>query len=110
MNLEMIKVAVYINEADQWRHRPLHLEVLRMLHDEGLAGGTVLRAVAGFTGGSGVQTTSLVDAGGKLPLVIEFIDSAGQVERIMPRLKEMVGDRLIIRQKVEQVGSADLHF
>ena len=103
MNTEMLKVTVYINEADQWRHRPLHLEVLRMLHEQGLAGATVLHAVAGFTNQGRVETTSLVDAGGKLPLVIEFIDSADKVDRVMPFLKEMVGRRLIVRQRVEIV-------
>ncbi len=100
MSQEAVKVTVYINEADQWNHRPLHLEVLRMLHREGVAGGTVLHAVAGFTGGAGVQTTSLVDAGGKLPLVIEFVDSPENVERVMPLLKKMAGRRLITRQRV----------
>jgi len=101
MNRQAVRVSVYINEADAWHRRPLHLEVLRMLHQEGLAGGTVLRAVAGFTGGGGVETTSLVDAGGRLPLVIEFIDTPEKVARVMPRLREMVGRRLIVRQPVE---------
>lgn len=102
MPVEMVKVSVYINEADQWQHRPLHLEILRMLHEHGLAGGTVLRAVAGFTAQAGVQSTSLVDAGGKLPLVIEFIDTVDTVERVMPLLKQMAGQRLIVRQRVER--------
>jgi len=101
MARDMIKVSVYINEADEWRRRPLHLEVLQMLHRNAIAGGTVLRAVAGFTGKGGVETTSLVDAGGKLPLVIEFIDGKEQVERVMPELRKMVGKRLIVRQRVE---------
>jgi hypothetical protein len=98
---ELIRVSVYINEADEWRHRPLHLEVLRMLHERGVAGGTVLRAVAGFTAKGGVETTSLVDAGGKLPLVIEFIDDARKVAGVMPDLKNMVGTRLIVSQRVD---------
>ncbi len=108
MGREAVKISVYINEADQWNHRPMHLEVLRMLHQQGLAGGTVLRAVAGFTGGAGVQTTSLVDAGGKLPLVIEFVDTPENVERVLPLLKQMAGRRLITRQRVdvEQEGSS----
>lgn len=97
---EAIKVSIYINEADEWHRRPLYLELLRKLHQEGIAGGTVLRAVAGFTGGGGVETTSLVDAGGRLPLVVEFIDKAEKVERVMPLLKEMTGQRLITRQSV----------
>ena len=97
----MQKVSVYINEGDQWRRKPLHLELLAMLHRRGLAGGTVLRAVAGFTGAGGVETTSLVDAGGKLPLVIEFIDTEEKIRAVMPEIKKMVGRRLIVRQAVE---------
>ena len=100
-----VRISVYINEADEWRGRALHLEVLRLLHRHGLAGGTVLRAVAGFTARGGVETSSLVDAGGKLPLVIEFIDSAAKVESVMPELKKMVGRRLIVRQQVDVEGS-----
>ena len=72
-----------------------------MLHREGLAGGTVLHAVAGFTGGGGVETTSLVDAGAKLPLVIDFIDSPENVARVMPILREMAPHRLIVTQEVQ---------
>jgi len=99
-----LRVSVYINEADEWKGRPLHLEILRLLHARGLAGGTVLRAVAGFTAKGGVETTSLVDAGGKLPLVVEFIDRAERVEPVMPELKRMAGERLIVRQEVEVEG------
>jgi hypothetical protein len=101
MSQHLVRISIYINEADEWRGRPLHLEVLRMLHRNGVAGGTVLRAVAGFTGKGGVETTSLVDAGGRLPLVIEFIDSAAKVEAVMPEVKKIVGSRLIVRSRVD---------
>jgi PII-like signaling protein len=104
MPRDAVKVSVYINEGDEWNHRPLHLAVLRMLHERGIAGGTVLHAVAGFTGSGAVQTTSLVDAGGKLPLVIEFIDSADKVDSVMPELKRISGNRLIVRARVEVEG------
>lgn len=107
MGQEAVRISIYINEADKWNRRPLHLEVLRMLHEQGLAGGTVLRAVAGFTGRGGVQTTSLVDAGGKLPLVIEFVDTPEHVERVMPVLKKMVGQRVITRQQIYVEDSSE---
>ena len=106
MNPSVVKISVYINEGDEWKRRPLHLELLRMLHQEGIAGGTVLHAVAGFTAHGQVESSSLVDAGGKLPLVIEFIDSAEAVERVMPKLRTMAAHRLIIRQNVEIVNDA----
>jgi PII-like signaling protein len=94
-------VSVYINEADKWRKKPLHMEILKMLYDEGLAGGTVLRAVAGFTGSGGVQTTSLVDAGGNLPLVVQFVDSEENVMKVLPKLREMTLKRLITIHDVD---------
>jgi len=104
---ELVKVSIYINEADQWNHRPLHLELLKMLYEEGIAGGTVLRGVAGFTHEGRVQTTSIVDAGGKLPLVIEFIDTRAHVDRVMPAVTRMAAHRLVVAQGVErQTGGA----
>ncbi len=100
---DAIRVSIYVNEADQWHRRPLHLELLRALHANGIAGGTVLRAVAGFTHATGVATTSLVDAGGKLPLVIQFIDEAAKVTAVLPLVREMVGKRLVVRERVEVV-------
>ena len=97
------QVSVYINEGDEWKRRPLHLEILSMLYQEGMSGGTVVRGVAGFTGAEGVYSSSLVDTGGKLPLVVTFIDTAEKVQRVLPRLKDMAGQRLITIQAVEIV-------
>ena len=99
-----VRVSVYINEADEWKRRPLHLEVLRALHRQGIAGGTVLHAVAGFTSRGQVETTSLVDAGGKLPLVIQFIDTAEKVAAVLPLVRELAGNRLVVTETVEVVG------
>jgi hypothetical protein len=67
----------------------------------------VLHAVAGFTGHSRVKTSTLVDAGGKLPLVLIFIDKEEHVDRVLPHVKEMAGHRLIVREKVVIEGEAD---
>ena len=99
----MKQVSMYINEADEWRGKPLHLEILQMLHREGLAGATVIRAVAGFTGTGAVQTTSIVDTGGNLPLVVQCIDSAENVTRVLPQLRRMAGARLITVVDVDVV-------
>jgi hypothetical protein len=95
------RVSIFINEGDMWRGRPLHLELLQALAREAIAGATVLRGVAGYTRSAGITTTSLVDAGGRLPLVIEFIDSEENVERILPLLTEMIGARLVTTMDVD---------
>jgi PII-like signaling protein len=53
-----------------------------------------------------VKTSSLVDAGGKLPIILTFIDTEEHVQRVMPKLREMAAHRLIVHEEVtiEQGG------
>ncbi len=96
-----VQISIYLNEADEWHHRPLHMELLNYLRKENVAGATALHAVAGFTGRQRVHTATLVDAGGKLPLVLTFIDTDEHVARVLPTLKEMAAGRLIVRENVQ---------
>jgi PII-like signaling protein len=95
-----VQVTIYLNEADQWHHRPLHLEILNYLRKEGVYAATTLHAVAGFLGRHKVETAHLVDAGGKTPVVMIFVDTDEHVNRVLPTLKEMAAHRLIVRENV----------
>jgi PII-like signaling protein len=103
-----VQITMYLNEADEWRHKPLHVEILNYLREENVAGATAFHAVAGFTGRSGVHTTTLVEAGGELPVVIVFVDTDEHVNRVLPKLREMAAHRLIVRENVViEQGSLD---
>jgi uncharacterized protein len=95
-----VQVTIYLNEADQWHHRPLHLEILNYLRKENVYGATALHAVAGFLGRQQVNTSYLVDAGGKMPVIITFVDTDEHVSRVLPTLKDMAAHRLIVRENV----------
>lgn len=95
-----VQVTMYLNEADKWHHRPLHLEVLNYLRREGVYAATAVHTVAGFLGRHQVETTHLVDAGGRLPVIVIFVDTDEHVNRVLPALKEMAPHRLIVRENV----------
>ncbi len=95
-----VQVTIYLNEADRWHHRPLHMEILNFLRQENVYAATAVHAVAGFLGRHRVETTHLVDVGGKLPVIITFVDTDEHVSRVLPTLKEMAAHRLIVREKV----------
>ena len=99
-NAMAVQVTIYLNDADQWHHRPLHMEILNYLRKEGVYAATAVHAVAGFLGRHKVETAHLVDAGGKLPVIIVFVDSDEHVDRVLPTLKEMAAHRLIVRENV----------
>ena len=96
-----VQVTIYLNEADEWHHKPLYLELLKYLRSESIAGATVLHGYAGFTGRQKVETSHLVDAGGKLPIIIVFIDTEDHVQRVLPQVKQMAPHRLIVRENVK---------
>jgi uncharacterized protein len=95
-----VQVTLYLNEGDQWQHRPLYLEILSYLRSEGVYAAAAMHAVAGFLGRHKVETAHLVDAGGKLPVIVIFVDTDEHVSRVLPRLKQMATHRLIVRENV----------
>ena len=95
-----VQVTIYLNGSDKWHHLPLHAEILRMLREENVASASAFHAVAGFNGRSAVHTSTLVDAGGDLPVVIFFVDFEEHVNRVLPKLFEMAPHRLIVRENV----------
>jgi uncharacterized protein len=95
-----VQVTIYLNESDRWNHKPLHLEILRHLRHENVAGASAFHAVAGFNGRNQVHTSSLVEAGGNLPVVLIFVDLEEHIMRVLPKLREMAPGKLIVRENV----------
>jgi len=91
---------MYLHEDDKWHRKPLHLEILSYLRKENVYAAVVTHAVAGFLGRQRVKTSHLVDAGGKLPVTVIFVDTDEHVGRVLPLLKEMAAHRLIVRENV----------
>jgi PII-like signaling protein len=95
-----VQVTIYLNEADKWHSRPLHMEILNYLRKQNAYAAIAVHGAAGFLGRHRVETSHLVDAGGKLPVIIIFVDTDEHVSRVLPTLKEMAANRLIVRENV----------
>jgi PII-like signaling protein len=93
-------VRIFIGESDRWHHRPLHLALLERLRSEGFAGATVTRAVAGFGAHSVIHTAQILRLSEDLPVIVEVVDTAEQVERLKPILDEMVSEGLVTIEPV----------
>lgn len=84
------RVRIYVNEDDRAGGKPLHLALVELLRKENAQGATVLRALEGFGAGGQIHVGHLVDVAPRLPVIVEWIDSAEQVERLAPRIRELV--------------------
>ena len=89
------RVRIYVNEDDKLGGKPLHLALLELLRRENARGAIVHRAMEGFGASGQIHVSHLVDVAARLPVVVEWIDSAEQVERLAPRIRELVRHGLI---------------
>jgi len=89
------KVGIYIAEDQQYHGSAAYAAVLDFLFFHGVAGATVTRGIAGFGADHHLHTDRLVDLATRLPVKVEFIETAEKVESLMPKLQDMVGTGLI---------------
>jgi PII-like signaling protein len=64
---------------------------------------TVLRGVAGFGGSSIYHTDKLLRLSQDLPIILEVVEFSERIEKILPRLDEMVEGGLITLEKVRVI-------
>jgi PII-like signaling protein len=97
---ERTLMRIHIGESDKWHGKALHQAIVEMLRKEGFAGATVLRGVAGFGGSSILHTDKLLQMSQDLPIVVEAIESNEKIEKILPRIDEMLGGGIVTLEKV----------
>lgn len=82
------------------------MALLELLRREGAAGATVTRGLAGFGARSRIHTATILTLSEDLPIRIEWVDQAEVVERLMPRVRRMVDDGLIVLEEIDVVQYA----
>ncbi len=100
---ERTLMRIHIGESDKWQHTPLHEALIRLFRREGFSGVTVLRGVAGYGSTSHLHTDKILRLSQDLPIVIEVVEYTERIEKILPRLDEMVGGGLITLEKVHVI-------
>src|SRR5262245_56265008 len=95
------RVRIYISERDTAAGQPLYLATLDRLRREGATGATALRGVAGFGPGHRLRTAGAADLDLSPPVVIEWVDRAERVARVLPLLDDLLPNALITIEAVQ---------
>jgi len=96
---EQVLMRIFLGENDKLGHRPLYEALVELFRQEGFAGATVLRGVAGFGAHSVYHTDKLLRLSLDLPIVVEVVDSKEKIDAIMPRIDEMMQGGMITLEK-----------
>jgi PII-like signaling protein len=100
---ERTLMRIHIGESDKWHGKPLHQAIVELLRKEEFSGATVLRGVGGFGSSSVYHTDKLLRLSQDLPLIVEVVEYTDRIEKILPRLDEMLGGGLITLEKVRVI-------
>jgi PII-like signaling protein len=100
---EAKRVTVYVGETDRTDGHPLYQAIIAMLHAEKIAGATATRGIMGFGQSAHVHAAHLLDVADDLPVAVVFVDTAENVERVLPKLDELVSSGLVVIEDVRAI-------
>ncbi|MCC6381383.1 MAG: DUF190 domain-containing protein [Dehalococcoidia bacterium] len=98
---EGLLLRVFIGESDRWHGRPLYEAIMLLAKERGLAGCTVVRALAGFGAASRVHTAKIERLSLDLPIVVEIVDVPARIRAFLPEVEHMVEDGLATLDPLE---------
>ena len=105
---ERTLMRIFLGESDRCpsgRHKgkALYEAILLTLREEGCAGATVVRAIAGFGPSATLHTGRVLRLSTDLPVIVEVVDDEEKLQRMLPQLEEIMGGGLITLEKARVV-------
>lgn len=86
---------IFVDENDRAGMQPLYTAIVEMLRRSGAAGATVFRGIEGFGSHHQIHLAKVFSWLPNLPVVIEVVDDASVIERLVPELQAMIGEGLL---------------
>lgn len=103
--VDALRMMVYMGDSARRGWRPLFRQVVGMLHQEGIAGATVLHGIEGYGGDRWIHTASVVDLSSDLPVIVIAVDRREKIEAVLPKVEQMVERGLVTVEEVKVVMS-----
>jgi PII-like signaling protein len=97
---------IYLDETDLWHAQPLYEAIVRRLRQAGLAGATVTHGIMGFGSHKKVHHKRLFGISDDKPVMITAVDEEATIRSIVPEIRAMVKEGLMVLMDVEVVEPA----
>ena len=105
---ERTLMRVFIGESDRCRSgrhkgKPLYEAILLMLRENGIAGVTVVRGIAGFGASARIHTEKNPRLSLDLPIIVEVVETEEKIEKMLPELDVLIDGGLITLERARVV-------
>ncbi len=92
---------VHFGENDRWQGKPLQEAMIARCQELNIAEALVFRGIEGYGRNSRIRRASPWIFSSDAPLMLSAVDTEEQIGKLIPILKEMLQDGLIVRSRVE---------
>jgi uncharacterized protein len=103
MSLARKMLVVFVDENDTAGELPLYEAIVRRLVQRGVAGATVMAGIMGFGAQHHVHHKRLFGVSDDRPVTICVVDEEQKLRSLLPEIRPMVEDGLIILLDCEQI-------
>jgi len=90
---------LHFNENEQYKGKPLYEAIVNRCKELKIAGATVFRGLEGFGETAEIHRHHLVRK--DLPIIVTIVDTAENLERLIPEVEEMMDTGMIATSDVE---------
>lgn len=101
---DAVLLRIFVGEEDTYEGRPLYEAIVEIAQQRKLAGATALRGPSGFGRSRYLRTEFYVDAGSKVPMVVEIVDQAEKIDAFLPLVEHMVESGLVTLEGVRALS------
>ena len=96
-------LVIYVDETDMWETGTLYEAIVRRLRQLGMAGATVQHGIMGFGAHRKVHHKRLFGVSDDKPVVISVVDNEHKIREILPEIKGMIKEGLIVLLDAEAI-------
>ena len=104
MNAPIKVLLLFVNEADLWHNRPLYQAIVERLHQLEIAGATAQTGLMGFGHHMRMHHKGLFGIADDRPVTVIVVDEERKLRAILPELRQMVREGLIVLLDAEVVA------
>lgn len=106
---EKVLMRIFVGEAKRHGHRPLYEALTDLFLQEGFAGATVLKGVAGFGAHRVYHTHKLLELSADMPMIIEVVESREKIDAIMPKIDALMESGMITLEQATVIRYTHRH-
>jgi PII-like signaling protein len=106
VNAQVKLLLIFVNEADQFHHRPLYQAIVERLHQLDVAGATAQTGIMGFGHHMRMHHKGLFGIADDRPVTIMAVDDEARLRVVLPTIRAMLREGLMVLVDAELIADA----